>query len=186
MSAEKIQSYIERIGNLLRNELRSVGGDYGLQPVQIEALHYLSICNRYSNTPMGVTEYLGQTKGTISQSLSVLERKGFLVKKADANDKRVTRLHVSASGKTLLQRAIPAAQLTNTCNQLSSDAQAEISAALLQLLRALQRSNALQSFGVCHTCRYHEVVVGGYRCGLTKESLQAAETQLICREHAAA
>ena len=186
MSAQEIQSYIERIANLLRNEVRRTGADYGLQPVQIEALHYLSVCNRYSNTPMGVTEYLGQTKGTISQSLSVLERKGFLLKKPDANDKRVTRLQVSPSGRKLLQRAIPAAQLINACSQLTDDSQAEISAALLQLLRALQRANAMQSFGVCHTCRYHEVVGNGYRCGLTREPLQAAETQLICREHEAA
>ena len=186
MSAEQIQSYIERIANLFRNELRKTGAEYGLQPVQIEALHYLSVCNRYSDTPMGVTEYLGQTKGTVSQSLNVLARKGFLVKKPDGSDKRVTRLRVSPKGRKLLARAIPAAQLTAACSHIDRDSQAAISAALLQLLRALQRANAMQSFGVCHTCRYHQVVAGGYRCGLTQEPLQAAETQLICREHEAA
>ncbi len=181
-----MQSYIERIANLFRNELRRTGADYGLQPVQIEALHYLSVCNRYSDTPMGVTEYLGQTKGTISQSLNVLARKGFLVKKPDVKDKRVTRLRVSSQGRKLLARAIPSAQLTAACTHMDSDSQAEITAALLQLLRALQRANAMRSFGVCHTCRYHQVVAEGYRCGLTEEPLQAAETQFICREHEAA
>lgn len=186
MSAEQIQNYIERIANLFRNELRRTGADDGLQPVQIEALHYLSICNRYSNTPKGVTEYLGQTKGTVSQSLNVLERKGLLLKKADVKDKRVTRLHVSTAGRKLLQRAIPSQHLSAACRHLEHDAQADISAALRQLLRALQRANAMRSFGVCHTCRYHQTVADGYRCGLTHEPLKAVETQLICREHEAA
>lgn len=186
MSAEQIHVYIERIANLLRNELRRTGTEYGLQPVQIEALHYLSICNRYSDTPMGVTEYLGQTKGSVSQSLNVLERKGFLAKKTDAKDKRVTHLRLSKTGRRVLQKAIPAAQLVDACQHLSRGSQAEISAALLQLLRVMQKANGMKSFGVCHTCRYHQTLDGGYVCGLTHEPLSAQETQLICREHAAA
>ncbi len=186
MSTEQIHVYIERLANLLRNEMRRAGAEYGLQPVQIEALHYLSICNRYSDTPMGVTEYLGQTKGTISQTLNVLERKGFLTKKTDAKDKRIIRLRLSQAGRKLLRKAIPSAQLSNACKHLGARSQAEISAALLQLLRALQRANGMQSFGVCHTCHYHRVLDGGFMCGLTHEPLSAAETQLICREHEAA
>jgi DNA-binding MarR family transcriptional regulator len=51
------------------------GAAHGLQPVQLEVLNYLSSCNRYSDTPMAVTEYLGQTKGTVSQTIKTLEKK---------------------------------------------------------------------------------------------------------------
>lgn len=186
MSGEQIHRCIERLANLLRNELRRSGMEYGLQPVQIEALHFLSICNRYSDTPMGVTEYLGQTKGTISQSLNVLERRGLLAKKTDAKDKRVVHLRISRAGKKLLQKAIPAAGLEDACRQLGSGSQADISAALLELLRAMQQANGMKSFGVCRTCRYHQALDGGYLCGLTHESLSATDAQLICREHVAA
>ena len=43
-----------------------------LQPIQLSALMYLGRCNRYSNTPLAVTEYFGLTKGTVSQSLKAL------------------------------------------------------------------------------------------------------------------
>ena len=73
MKTEQIYEYLERIANLLRTDTRKLGVGKGLQPVQMEALHYLSCCNRYSNTPVAVSDYLGLTKGTVSQTLGVLE-----------------------------------------------------------------------------------------------------------------
>ena len=73
--SEDLFNIIERLANVLRQEVRAEGQSLGLQPVQQEALYYLSICNRYSDTTLAVTEYLGLTKGTVSQSLKVLENK---------------------------------------------------------------------------------------------------------------
>ena len=95
MNQTNLYPLIERIGNLLRTELRKSGHDLGLQPVHLEALHFLSICNRYSDTPMAVTDYLGATKGTVSQTLKVLETKGYLTKVVDVKDRRVQHLKVS-------------------------------------------------------------------------------------------
>ena len=80
MNVHDSQDLLERLNNLLRMEMRAFGLSYGLLPVQIEALTYLTRCNRYSDTPQAVTEYLGLTKGTVSQSLKVLEQKGFFGK----------------------------------------------------------------------------------------------------------
>jgi DNA-binding MarR family transcriptional regulator len=185
MSAKQIHEYIERLSNLLRNEARSSGAEYGLLPIQIEALHYLSICNRYSDTPMGVTEYLGLTKGSVSQSLKVLEREGFLSKKPDRNDKRITHLRVSKAGRALLRKEIPAPLFINACERLDQKSQAQISNRLEELLRAIQRTNNMKTFGVCHTCQYNQTndAGNGHLCGLTQESLSSADIQLICREH---
>nr|MBA3613554.1 MarR family transcriptional regulator [Nitrospirales bacterium] len=71
MSAQEANDVLERLTNLQRMEARAFGLRYGLQPVQMEALTYLTQCNRYSNTPQAVAEYLGLTKGTVSQSLQV-------------------------------------------------------------------------------------------------------------------
>ena len=48
-----------------------------LEPVHLATLRYLCNCNRFSNTASAITEYLGQTKGTISQTLKVLEKSRF-------------------------------------------------------------------------------------------------------------
>ena len=69
MSAIALYDYLERLTSLMRAWSREQPLVAELQPVQLSALHYLARCNRYSDTPLGVTEYLGLTKGTVSQSL---------------------------------------------------------------------------------------------------------------------
>jgi len=185
MNSIQIHTYIERLSNLLRNETRSVGAEFGLLPVQIEALHYLSICNRYSDTPMGVTDYLGQTKGSVSQSLIVLEKKGFLSKKMDSKDKRIIHMQVTKSGRQLLNKMIPAPIYVNAFNNLTKNSQTDIVKNLQALLKAIQTTNNLKSFGVCNSCRHNKVVdnVNGHLCNLTQEPLSSNDIQLICREH---
>lgn len=184
MSVKQIQEYIERLSNLLRTEFRRIGAIYGLQPIQLEALHYLSICNRYSDTPKGVTEYFGQTKGTVSQSLKVLERKGFVTKHPDGSDGRITHLKVTKDGRAVLKKSIPAPLLSKSGQCLIDGSMHQIQNNLKELLRAIQKSNGLRSFGVCQTCRYNQQKEDGtYLCGLTKEVLSSKDIQRICREH---
>ncbi len=58
--------------------MRKFATEEGLQLVHVEILQYLSVCNRYSDTTQTISEYLGQTKGSISQSLSNLEENGYI------------------------------------------------------------------------------------------------------------
>jgi DNA-binding MarR family transcriptional regulator len=60
----------------------------GLNPAQWEALRYLSRANRFSNSPIALTRFLGSTKGTISQTIEALERKGFITKGPRENEGR--------------------------------------------------------------------------------------------------
>ena len=80
MKTEPIYQYLERMANLLRTDTRRSMVEKGLQPVQLEALHYLSQCNRYSDTPAAVADFLGLTKGTVSQTLGLLENVGMIEK----------------------------------------------------------------------------------------------------------
>lgn len=186
METHQIYNYMERINNLLRTDSRQKIVEYGLQPIQLEALHYLSICNKYSDTPKAVTEYLGQTKGTTSQTLNVLEKKKYLIKQSDESDKRVTHLKVTSLGLEILEECIPTPKFINACEQLSENTQTEVTEALNKLLSSFIKTNDLQSFGVCHSCRFHQVNKDNdYFCGLVKESIPMGEITKICREHEA-
>jgi len=175
---------MERLSNLLRNEMRKEGSVYGLQPIQLEALHYLSSCNRYSNTPKGVTEYLGQTKGTVSQSLKILEQKGFIIKVADLDDKRITHLHVTKGGEKILADVIPPKVFSQISKVLAKEKEDDIALNLSTLLRSLQNVNKMKSFGVCNSCKHFvKNTKESFFCNLTKEELSRDETLLICIEH---
>ena len=71
---------IERMSALIRSEERKTGSELGLQSVHLQVLDYLSRCNRYSDTPAALTNYLGMTRGTVSQTVLLLEKKGLIKK----------------------------------------------------------------------------------------------------------
>ncbi len=186
MNTNNIYNYVERLSELLRVDSRQAGAGHGLQPVQLEALHYLSICNRYSDTPMAVTEYLGQTKGTVSQTLKVLEKKELLCKHLDKNDKRVYHLKVTSKGKRLINKTIPTTMFVNACDLLSDKKRLEIEHSLKQLLIAVLQANNMKTFGVCKSCRYNSRIKdGGYFCNFVLQPLTEGDVQLICKEHEA-
>lgn len=184
MDIHKTQQMLERLSSLLRSESRALLNQYGLQPVQYEALHYLSISNRYSNTAKAITEYLGQTKGTISQSLKVLEKKKLISKQIDTVDKRIIHLHATPEGMALLKQLRPSPILALACQQLEGNEFNKINQVLTSFLNRLQSANQFKTFGQCHSCAYNiKVDEQQFLCGLTKESLSTSETDLICREH---
>ena len=175
---------LERLTNLLRAEQRAGNSDEALQPVHLSSLLFLSRANRYSNTPGGVTEYLGATKGTVSQSLQVLERKGLITREDDEKDRRTAHLELTTEGRLLLKQRWPSARIREAVAGLSESQQQRLQDSLRDFLVANQRAHGSRSFDVCHTCSLFERLgQGQFRCGLTAEPLARAETEKICREH---
>lgn len=182
MSAGLVHEHLVRLGRLLQAGDRA--GSTGLLPVHLHALDYLSRCNRYSDRPLAVAEYLGVTKGTASQSLALLEKRGLIAKSPDSLDRRVVRLRVTARGGRLLRRSGLRPRIEKALASLPQGSGEALARGLEDLLRALQRQAGHRSFGVCHTCRHFRREDGGrFRCGLTREALSAQDSTLICREH---
>lgn len=175
---------VERLGNLLRVGLRQAGAAQGLQPIHLQALLYLNEANRYSNTPQALAEYLGLTKGTVSQSLLLLARRRLIARHADEKDGRVVRLSLTDKGKEVLKE-LGVANAWRDALQSASPARLSSAAKVLkEALAALQARNGHRTFGVCASCR-HNLHIGprSYVCGLTKEKLSSREVGRICREH---
>src|ERR1700681_4152671 len=110
---------VERLGNLMRTELRKSGSDESLQPVHLQALIYLSKANRYSNTPQALADYLGLTKGTVSQTLLLLDRRGLVERFEDDIDRRVVRLRLSSAGERLLYESQPSLPWQNATRHIT-------------------------------------------------------------------
>ena len=168
----------ERLSSLHRSLMRQVANEHGLQLVHVEILQYLDICNRYSNTAQALTEYLGQTKGSISQSLKFLEENGLVERAPCEKDKRITRLTPSKRARTLI------GQLATATKPAIPDTPENIHV-LRNTLRHWQATHvSSKSFGQCQTCRFYTRDRGlGFRCGLTQEVLTTEDSVKICREH---
>lgn len=146
---------------------------------------YLGQANRLSNTPQATTEYLGLTKGTVSQSILVLARKRLITRQTDERDGRVVRLVLTERAQALIKEISPLNMWRDALQPMSP---ARVSSALLvlrQVLAGLQTQAAQRTFGVCATCRYNERLgPRSYFCALIQEKLSSPEVRLICRVHA--
>lgn len=173
---------LERLGALIHQSTRDDAARHGLLPIHVQVLSYLARANRYSDIPIAIAEYFGLTRGTVSQSLAVLERKGLVEKKPDERHGRRVQLTLTPAGRAVLEDSwtkqleaelaaipMPAGQLEDT---------------LRGLLTGLQRRNGQRPFGVCRHCAHHLREADGSRCGLTREPLVEEQTERLCREWA--
>lgn len=172
---------IERLGRLLRAERHA----QSLNPVQWEALRYLARCNRFSNTPSALAAYLQATKGTVSQTLNALERKGLIARLSDPASARIVRLALTNAGRKLSAKD-PLLGLADAIDSLPEYRAADLSQALLDVLAQWQRANSGKPFGACRTCRHFRKDASGgapHWCALLDQGLSDADSLFICAEH---
>jgi DNA-binding MarR family transcriptional regulator len=159
-------------------------------PAQREALSYLARANRFSRTPSALAIYLGVTKGTVSQTVIALERRGYLTKTANPADARSVRLDLTGRGRDALFE-VPVEPLARAMQSLPAARRTEIDSALVTLLSSMIAETGGRPFGLCKLCRHFEgdgrhPAGGPHRCRLLDEPLSIADSELICAEQQAA
>lgn len=176
-----LMDLVVRLGNMMRAESRRVGAEAQLAPVHVEAMIYLAGANRYSNTPQALGEYLGLTKGTVSQSLLLLDRRGLIERYQDDIDRRVVRLRLSATGEQFLYEAAPQQAWLQATRDISPNRIRNAVSALRETLATLQTDTQRSQFGTCPSCRHFErLSARAYRCGLMGDRLSGPESRKIC------
>lgn len=173
----------ERLAALIQQSVREEAQRHGLQPVHVQILAYLARANRYSTLPIAIAEYLGITRGTVSQSLALLERKGLLTRARDDQDARRVQLRLTPAGEALLEDSW-SGRLDAALTAMGVD-RASLERELRALLVGLQRINGQRPFGICRRCAHFLEEASGPRCGLTGEALTEVQTAKLCREWAA-
>lgn len=182
--ARQIAAFTERLGRLLGRDAHT----QGLLPVQWEALRYLDRANRFSRNSAALTAYLGSTKGTVSQTLKVLQTSGLVSSQIDARDRRRNRLSLTDKGAELLQTD-PLQKMVEAAEGLPEATRDNLATALGLLLRNRLEAQRRQPFGQCMQCRYfaRDHAAGGpHYCDLLKESLDDLDAYSICVEQAPA
>ncbi len=175
----RIASLIERIGSLQRSEMRRYALEHNLQMVHLEVLTYLENCNRYSDTTQALSDFLGQTKGSISQTVNFLESEAYLKRVQDIKDKRIFHLHLLPKSRKLVEGFNQ--QFWGSFSSVNLTEKS-----LEEALLKVQKQNAHRSFGICSTCRFNNNPTGKkFVCGLTLETLSNEDVKLRCREHEA-
>lgn len=174
--AGRVRELLDRLTRMHSSESRSDE----LNPTQVAALGYLRRANRFSRAPSQVAEFLSATRGTVSQTLKALLRKGLIEESRSSQDRR-----------SISYRAMPdpASQedaadgddsaLAHVPTQVLRDAEAALGA----LLAAMLAARGGRTFGLCQTCRHHRRETRTARCTLLDVEIDPNEYDAICYEH---
>ena len=172
---------IDRLDRLARSG-EAVGD---LNPAQWEALRFIARANRFSRTPAALAEYLGSTRGTVSQTLIALEQKGQITRQPSARDRRSVTLALTTLGERSLKDdpiLAPAADLAAA----DPEKLAVVVETLRAVLQAMIARNGGRAFGACYSCRHFRKGGGSARqphhCALLDEPLSETDSQAICVE----
>ena len=177
----EVGALIDRVGRVARS-LQFVEG---MSPAQWEALRFIARANRYSRNPSALADFLGATKGTVSQTLIALEGKGYLRRARGTPDRRAVDLTLTTDGEALLDHD-PLRSLDEAATALAPATKAALVDGLGRLLRDLLQRHGGSEFGVCEGCCLlcADAAIsepgGPHRCGLTGEPLDNDDKRLIC------
>lgn len=173
---DTVREMLDRIARI------TASGDWAgdINPTQRAALSYLNNANRFSRSPSQVADYLSATRGTVSQTLKALARKGLVQEVRSAFDKRTISYDVTEAGHAALNVKTT---IDNALGQLSETSLNSLSDQLSEVIRQALLARGGRSFGICRTCRHHRADTAGAFCLLLNEPLLPAETDQICHEH---
>ncbi|MDZ5697464.1 MarR family winged helix-turn-helix transcriptional regulator [Chelativorans sp. M5D2P16] len=179
--ARRAADLIERIGRLIQAEEQKSP----LNPAQWEALRYLEKANRFSRTPAALAEYLGSTRGTVSQTLIALEKKGCVERRQSTRDRRSVDMTLTDAGRAQLAED-PLREFAAHIAATGTDGTLE--EALSAVLHEAILQNRSKSFGICATCRFfrRDERAGDrtmpHRCALLDVPLSDDDSGRICAE----
>ncbi|HIF10755.1 MAG TPA: MarR family transcriptional regulator [Sneathiellales bacterium] len=173
-----ISDLVDRIGRIVH----AIQFASGLNPAQWEALRFLSRANSYSRSPGALAEYLGSTKGTVSQTIIALESKGYVVRNRSETDRRSINIELTDEGHDLVSQD-PLCLVEGAVSGLAPADRDNFARSMDSLIKNLQRERGQAEFGVCGEC-VHNRSDGEFgencHCILRDEVLLFDELAQIC------
>jgi DNA-binding MarR family transcriptional regulator len=132
LSTRGLARLIEQVGKAAYN----LGFTPGLNPAQWAALRYFDEATLERRTVTGFAQFQGTTKGTASQTVAALVRKGYLQRVGDKQDRRVHRLVLTEESQTLLH-GDPLSALSTALESLSQEDRWALAVSMEKVLRQL-------------------------------------------------
>lgn len=188
-SSAQIVSLIERLGRLTRGAQHAEG----LKPAQWEALRFLSRANKASRNPGALADFLSSTRGTVSQTLITLEKKGLITRSVSPGDGRGKNLELTEEGRIVVARD-PLQMIEGVVAKATNANQWEdgsLADGLQSLLHEMVQRNGAPTFGECGGCAHFQEngsrddVNGPHLCRHLNCSVSDVEQKQICRVHQA-
>jgi DNA-binding MarR family transcriptional regulator len=189
---DKLIDAVERLGHVMRVQLRAVAAESGLSPMQAELLIRLRDRDRESEVGQ-LAAWLDVRKPTVSDSVAALERKGLVIRRASDDDRRRHSLRLTRRGRAVADRLsewnkpmrVALAGLEGRDDLGPKAATYEL---LVALVARLHEEGLVTVARTCGTCRFfrpdrHLGSERRHHCALLDLPLGGDNLRLDCPEH---
>ena len=185
---ERLHDGLERLASLQRLEQRRAASPHDLNPTQFAILRLI----RRRATGLRVktvARELGLSQPTVTDSLSALERKGFIARHSDPQDGRALVIQPTEDGIAAFEAAqgqMP--RMETALSALSRKEQAALLHIMIKMIRALLHNQTMPMQRMCVTCRHFRAQAAPgsakpHYCEFVRASFGSADLQVDCGEH---
>lgn len=183
-NAALILAALERVGESFRVMLWEQAKEYGLSPIQVQALIFLHTHDERMATVTYLSREFNVTKATMSDVVKTLTEKKLIIKKENPADSRAQVLKLTVQGKKM---AAATGGFANTMlgqlTQLTDRQQNEIKTILLNLIHQLYKEQIITMQRMCYTCSHFSTAGNKHFCNLLRIPLTPDQLRLDCPEH---
>lgn len=175
-------SNLDRIAELLVHIGRSARGDSPdahLTAAQWTALRFFAHANRATRTPSAFASFQATTRGTASQTVKSLEKRGLVTRRRSEADGRSVEFEVTQAGHDILGQD-PLRHLITALSRLDAQDRAALSRMLPALSAELADLRDATAFGTCGDCAHFEDREGGGYCACVAAGLLPDEIGRLC------
>ncbi len=181
----KIVYALERISEIIRNLRINRGKLLGLSPIQIQILKQLYNNKLKELTLTTLSEYFQISKPSLSESISNLEKKGYIQKIQSNIDKRNDIITLTNEGNKIYRKLqnhlMP---LYKALKNMYPGNKEKTFSTLLEIIFYLYNSGVIKIQNMCYACKFFVSPVNSELpfCTLLEKHLEPQEIRLDCED----
>lgn len=161
---------------------RSENARSELTAAQWSCLRFFARANGGSRTPSAFASFQATTRGTASQIIKTLERRGLIVRSRSERDRRSVCFDLTDAGDAMLSHD-PLRDMLCVIDTLATAERDRFLATLSRLSSALAMRRETPAFGTCRDCNHFGTSGDAAFCACMAAELAAEETTKLCASY---
>ena len=154
-----------------------------LTAAQWTCLRFFARANGSPRTPSAFASFQATTRGTASQIIKSLERRGLVSATRSERDRRSVCFDLTDTGRAMLDHD-PLRVLVDLIDELDGADSVQFLTTLSGLASALAAKRDAASFGTCRDCSHFGTTGDAAYCACMAADLAADETTKLCASYA--
>jgi DNA-binding MarR family transcriptional regulator len=189
LTIHRLREGLDRLAAVSRSDLWSATTAGGFNPAQAQALTLLGGRGASGLRVKEVASHLGVSQPTATDTITALERKGFVTRQGDPDDARATIVRLSDAGQMALSGlAKEPSALGSALALLAPGEQTDLLLLTIKLIRTLQIAGSIPVQRMCVSCTHfrpniHADAASPHHCAFVNAAFGDRLLRLDCSDH---